>query len=84
MQVSGVSCRNVSLLEGGVVDDPAPDQDVEGIKAHASGKALYAWGIVTYEDIFGTSHKTEFCQSYVWFPDGKIFGFFTPGRNRAT
>lgn len=75
---------NVSLTDGAIVDEFVPDQDVEAIKKQTSGKALYAWGIITYEDIFGTSHSTEFCQSYVWLPDGKIFGFYTPGRNRAT
>jgi hypothetical protein len=33
-----------------IVEDFCDDSEVEGIKRAAQGKALYAWGIFTYED----------------------------------
>lgn len=75
--------QSVALVVGGGVDDFVPDQDVDSIKAQRAGKALYVWGFVTYEDIFRRLHKTEFCQSLMWLPDGKIFGLYTPGHNSA-
>ena len=67
----------------GVVDDFIPNEDVEGVKNMSAGRMLYVWGTVTYEDIFGQEHKTEFCQSLFWTPDNQVFGYYTPGRNNA-
>lgn len=41
------------------------DRDVFAIK-NATGRALYVWGIITYEDIFGDAHHTKFCQIITW------------------
>lgn len=65
-----------------VVDDYVPDETIEGIKI-GEDLALYAWGVVTYDDVFGGSHKTDFCQQLTYLPDGKVFGYYTPGRNDA-
>jgi hypothetical protein len=75
--------QSVVLSKGGIVDDFVPDQDVEDIKHVAGGRALYTWGFITYEDIFGNSHSTEFCQSFEWLPDGKVWGDYTPGHNKG-
>ncbi|MGD1106616.1 MAG: hypothetical protein ABR865_06185 [Terracidiphilus sp.] len=57
-----------------VADDYAPDEDIEGIKS-GKDRALYSWGLVTYEDVLGgPSHKTQFCQQLTWLSDGKVFG----------
>jgi hypothetical protein len=76
--------QSCTLLDGGIVDDFVPDQDVGGIMYLTFGKALYVWGVVTYEDIFGEPHRTEFAQALCWLPDGKVFGVYTPGHNKAT
>lgn len=63
-----------------IVDDYVRDEIIEDIKA-GKDVGLFNWGLVTYDDVFGGSHKTEFCQQVTWQPDGKIFGFYTPGHN---
>jgi hypothetical protein len=65
-----------------VVDDYVPDDQVEDIKS-GKGPSMYTWGVVTYEDVFGKSHTTKFCQRLTWLPDGKVFGYYIPGRNDA-
>jgi hypothetical protein len=72
--------QNATL--GGIVDDFCDDKEVEDVKI-GKGKALYIWGIVDYEDVFGESHFTKFCQSTHFGPDGKVFGFFLPKHNEA-
>lgn len=67
-----------------VVADFCEDGEVEIIKAGGPTRALYVWGIVKYEDIFDQQRQTRFCQSIIWLPDGKIFGYFTPGHNDGT
>jgi hypothetical protein len=76
--------QSVVIAVGGTVDDFIPDQDVEYVKRGVGTRTFYVWGIVNYEDIWGDWHETEFCQSLIWLsPDDKVFGFYTPGRNRA-
>jgi hypothetical protein len=72
-----------SITLSPMVEDFCDDADVEKIK-HAEGKALYAWGIVTYEDVFGEPHQTKFCQILTWLPDGKVWGYYTDHHNDAT
>jgi Sec-independent protein translocase protein TatA len=73
--------QNAQLMT--VTDDYVPDEDVEDIKS-GKDRALYSWGLVTYEDVFGgPSHQTQFCQQLTWLPDGKVFGYYTPGHNDA-
>jgi hypothetical protein len=45
-----------------VVDGFRPDNEVLGIKQGIGNKALYVWGRVTYQDVFGETHFTQFCQ----------------------
>lgn len=73
--------QNMSLNP--IVDDFCNDGDVEKIK-RADGEALYAWGIVTYEDVFGKPQETKFCQILTWLPDGKIYGYYIGRHNDAT
>ena len=72
--------RNAQMIS--VVDDYVPDGEVEDIKA-AKGRGVYAWGIVTYEDVFGETHTTTFCQQLTYLPDGKLWVSYIPGRNDA-
>jgi Sec-independent protein translocase protein TatA len=65
-----------------VIDDYVPDGEVEDIKA-ARGRGVYAWGIVTYEDVFGETHTTTFCQQFTYLPDGKLWVSYIAGRNDA-
>ncbi len=62
------------------VDHFVPDAEVPTIKEGAK-KALCAWGLITYEDIFGNNHSTEFAQWITWLPDGKVFGYYFPNHN---
>ncbi|HKW62386.1 MAG TPA: hypothetical protein VJN89_07575 [Candidatus Acidoferrum sp.] len=66
-----------------VVEDFVNDAEVEDIKIGKNGRALFVWGIVTYEDIFSESHFTKFCQTLFWQPDGKVYGFYYPRHNEA-
>jgi len=67
----------------GMVDDFVADQDIVGIKHLTSGRGLYVWGKVTYNDIFAETHQTSFCQEILWLPDGNVFGIYIAGRNQA-
>lgn len=66
-----------------VVDGYSQDDEVESIKKGASGKALYVWGRVDYEDVFEETHYTRFCQQVYWDGEGKIGGYYIPGRNKS-
>jgi hypothetical protein len=65
-----------------VVDDFVPDNEVYSIKKGVE-KALYVWGQITYNDIFGAEHHTRFAHNLFWVPDGSVFGNYTPGQNDA-
>lgn len=75
-----------SNVIGAVVESFVPDQDVKVIKSGIGHTALYVWGVVTYEDVFGEPHQTEFCQMLTWLGDEKqtVFGFYTPRHNDVT
>jgi hypothetical protein len=66
-----------------VVDDFCPDAEIRDIKA-GNGKALYAWGVIHYEDIFGERQTTKFCQAIIWLKNGQVFGYFITKHNEAT
>jgi hypothetical protein len=66
-----------------VLEGFCADNEVEEIKKGAGTKGLYTWGRITYEDIFGESHFTLFCQHIYWDLDGKVRGHYVPGRNDA-
>jgi hypothetical protein len=64
-----------------------PDDEVSDIKL-GHPRALYIWGIVTYEDVFGEPHETKFCQSFTWFKTGKgedeiVRGYYNSRHNEA-
>jgi hypothetical protein len=65
-----------------VVEDYAPDDQVENIRL-GKDLSVYVWGTVTYEDVFGDSHITRFCQRLTWLADGNVFGYYIAGRNDA-
>jgi hypothetical protein len=70
-----------------VVDDFCDDAEVDDIKKNTQGKALYMWGVVTYEDVFGETRKTRFCHQMMWIGDGKdekVWGYYTGPHNNAT
>jgi hypothetical protein len=66
-----------------VVDGFRPDEEVEPIKRGTGDKSLYVWGLVTYEDVFGDSHFTRFCQRIYWDLKDQVRGIYVPGRNDA-
>jgi hypothetical protein len=66
-----------------IVDGFRPDNEVEGIKHGTGDKGLYVWGRVTYEDVFGESHSTRFCQRIHWDMKNNVRGEYLPGRNDA-
>jgi hypothetical protein len=66
-----------------IVDDFCNDEEVGAIKV-GKEKALYIWGIVNYEDVFGESHYTRFCQMTTWMNDEKIWAYYIPQHNDAT
>jgi hypothetical protein len=71
-----------NAIMNAVIDDFVDDAEVEDIKL-SRGKALYVWGLVKYEDVFGEDQTVHFCQSMIWIGD-KVMGYFTPGRNDST
>jgi hypothetical protein len=71
------------FIMNATVEDFYDDADVFDIKT-GKDRALYVWGIVTYQDIFGTDQHTKFCQYLLWLPDGRMFGFFVSDYNDAT
>jgi hypothetical protein len=66
-----------------IVDAFYDDADVYAIK-RGEGSALYVWGIVSYQDVFGNDRTTKFCQILTWLPDGRVWGYFTNEHNEAT
>lgn len=71
-----------SYILSGIVKNFVPDEEVAAIK-EGRDKGLYVWGVVTYDDIFGESHQTKFCQQLTWWPDGTVYGYYIAGQNDA-
>ena len=67
----------------GIVDGFCADNEVDSIKYTSGDKALYVWGLVTYEDVFGEEHHTRFCQQIYWDLKDNVRGHYVPGRNDA-
>jgi hypothetical protein len=75
-----------------VVPDRIPPEDVEGVKA-GSPSALYVWGTLSYEDVFGKLHRATFAQRLFWAQSGPpnengvvpeiIRGWHLPIHNRS-
>lgn len=66
-----------------VVDGFCADKDVDSIKYAKGDTGLYVWGRVTYEDVFGEKHFTQFCQHIYWDLGDNVRGHYIPGRNDA-
>ncbi len=82
MQVIGPR-QNITVAP--IVGEFVDDAEVDAIKSGAQGKALFAWGIFNYEDIFGTPQYTKFCHIYTWFADGKtVWGYYASRHNEAS
>jgi hypothetical protein len=59
-----------------VLDHVVQANEIQDIKM-GKGKALWVWGIVHYDDVFGKPHFAQFCQRLVWLPDdSNIYGTY--------
>jgi hypothetical protein len=58
--------QNFTITE--IVDDYCDDSEVLDIMRGRGERALSCYGIITYEDVFGDSHVTEFSQILTWVP----------------
>jgi hypothetical protein len=81
----GIAPRQSFTIRG-LLPTRVPGEDVDQIMLGASHR-LFAWGKVTYDDVYGGSWETNFCISY-WFPKVgdsiKVFGNFYHRHNNAT
>jgi hypothetical protein len=66
-----------------VVEGYRSDQESEQIKHGIGDMGLYTWGLVTYEDVFGETHFTRFCQRTYWDLSDRVRCHYIPGRNDA-
>jgi len=66
-----------------IVSGFCQDSEVEVIKRGTGAQALYVWGLITYEDVFGDAHHTRFCQRIFWDLKDNVRGHYVPGRNDA-
>jgi hypothetical protein len=69
-----------------LLGDFVPDEEVPLIK-RSEGKALYVWGVVSYDDAFGEAHQTRFCHMWVWYGSGeheRSKGYYDFRHNDAT
>jgi hypothetical protein len=67
-QVSAVLAKDMDAYS--IVKSDKPLDDAM-LKALQDGRySIYAWGTITYEDMFGKPHKTIFC--FVHKPDGGV------------
>ena len=71
-----------NFVMNATVHDFVPHPEVQSIMA-GQNRRVYIWGTIAYRDQFGDEHETDFSQSVVWLPDGRIFGMYHR-RNRAT
>ena len=61
--------------------------DLEVPIALGLGAALWAWGVVHYEDAFGAPRYTQFCQRLYWIPGSpaaQVFGTYDPQFGKST
>lgn len=81
---------NLPMVMHIVVDDYVDQNDVPDIMRGDKGRALYCWGVVSYDDAFGEPHTTNFCHRLYFFPhpteEGhwKVNGNYVAGKNDAT
>jgi hypothetical protein len=71
---SSIGPRENRLMSA-IVVNRVPNNQIPNIK-WGVGQALWVWGVVHYDDIFGKPHFTQFCQRLSWLPDGNILGLY--------
>jgi hypothetical protein len=59
------------------------DDEIAEIKAQQT-RALYAYGVVHYRDVFDEEHTAHFCKAVGWDSAGTVLWQSIPGRNDAT
>ncbi len=52
-------------------------------RAEEAGARIYTWGTITYRDVFGNAHYTNFCSSLI-FVDGKVIAHASEHHNDAS
>ena len=76
-----------SFTLSGAVDHRVPDAEVEAIM-QGNTRRLFAWGKVTYDDVYGGSWETNFCCNYVFFRNAKgevvVSGYYYRRHNNST
>jgi hypothetical protein len=72
--------QNMSLPVS--VDTLVPEEEIIRIRI-GDGKIMYAWGIVTYDDVNDAHHQLTFCLNYQWIDKG-VLGTFIGGRCDST
>lgn len=68
-----------------ILQDYVPDEEVAAVK-RGHEKGLFVWGVVSYRDVFGTRHRTTYCQQLYWIPtapEETVMGVFLDRHNRA-
>lgn len=78
----GVIGPGQSRILSAMIEELVPDDEVDAIKA-GTGRALYIWGSVTYEDAFGEPRYTNFCQALIWQPNNAVMGYFIDRHDEA-
>lgn len=79
----GLAPRQI-LTMSAVVDGRLPDAEVEEVMT-GSTRRLFAWGKVTYDDVYGESWETNFCVNYAFFMGAdnqmKVWGYYCRWRS---
>ncbi len=60
------------------------DNELVAAVRRGDASVLHVWGVVTYDDVFGTRHETSFWQTITWSPDGRVVVAYGPRHNTAT
>ena len=66
-----------------IVDGFCADYEVDDIKYFKGSKALFVWGLVLYEDVYGEEHFVRFCHRIYWDLKDTVRGHYMAGRNDA-
>jgi hypothetical protein len=77
---AGAVAPRITYALAGTVKDFVLDRDVPAIK-EGDGRALCIWALVTYDDMFGQTHKTKFGQWITWQPNGRVVRYYIAGQN---
>jgi hypothetical protein len=75
MSQSSIGPHETRLMSA-ILPHLVPDAEIQDI-LDGNGKALFVWGVVHYDDVFGRPHFTQFCQRITWLKDrSNIFGLY--------